>query len=475
MEFRGPTARHPAESAFARCAIAALFAIGTLASCERSAPADPRPNVLLITVDTLRADHLGTYGFPLPTSPQIDALARDGVVFERAIAASASTAPAHASIMTSRYTREHSIGHDNGGTKLVSGRTLAERFAESGYRTGAFVGNIMLQPRTGFDRGFEIFDGELVDSEPNRELIYERIAAITSERALDWLAQGDGRPVFLWVHYQDPHGPYLPPKTPNPRFRVPPAPGEKRLPTLYGDTGQGGIPAYQAIEGLDRPSQYQSLYSEEILYADAWIGELVEAFSDSGSSRESIVLLTADHGESLGEEDYWFAHGHTTLPPLSHVPFILRAPGIAPGRSAKVVSHVDVLPTLLDLAGLPPDADASGIALGPILHNDNQAPSRFVYSDIGPEVSAYDDAGFIRITGVKDTWQPEPPPSDTAPPLWLHYDWKPGTPWRLLREGRQRPTEIVTYLEKAEPMSRTPALELDDIERLRALGYGGEE
>ena len=108
--------------------------------------------MLLITIDTLRADRLGTYGYGLPSSPRIDGLASTGVVFERAIAASSRTAPAHASIMTSRYTREHSIGHDNGGTKLVD-ETLATRFRAGGYATGAFVGNIMLQRRTGFDQG----------------------------------------------------------------------------------------------------------------------------------------------------------------------------------------------------------------------------------------------------------------------------------------------------------------------------------
>ena len=202
---------------------------------------------------------------------------------------------------------------------------------------------------------------------------------------------------------------------------------------------------------------------------------MLDAFEDEASGRESIVLLTADHGESIGEDDFWFAHGHTTLPPLSHVPFVLRAPGIPTGRSDAVVSHVDVLPTLLDLAGLPADTEASGIALAPILREGGAPPERFVYSDIGPEVSAYDDDGFIRITGVADTWQPENSRSDDPRELWLHYDWKPGTPWRLQRGRSNRPTEIVTYLDEAEPMSRTPALELDDIERLRALGYGGEE
>lgn len=474
MKSGGRTARNPAESPLALIALVGLSAIGTLASCGSSpTPEEARPNVLLLTVDTLRADHLGVYGFSLPTSPHIDSLAGEGVVFDRAIAASASTAPAHASIMTSRYTRQHSIGYDNGGTKLVNDRTLAEHFSAAGYRTGAFVGNIMLQPRTGFDRGFDLFDGELVDSEPNRELIYERIAALTTERALAWLAQPSDRPVFLWVHYQDPHGPYRPPEIPADRLRVEPTAGEQSLPPLYGDTGQGGIPAYQIIEGLDRPSQYESLYAEEILYTDAWLGRLLEAFTNRAPGRESIVLLTADHGESLGENNYWFSHGHTTLPPLARVPFILRAPGLSPGRSDRLVSHVDVLPTLLGLAGLPSDPTARGIALGNVLRDETPVAKRFVYSDIGSEVSAYSDDGFIRISGTEGAWLPENSRSTETPQLWLHYTWQPGNPWQLQPSRRDQPAEIEAYLQSAEPMSRTPALELDDIERLRALGYGG--
>jgi arylsulfatase len=220
--------------------------------------------------------------------------------------------------MTSHYTREHSIGYDNGGTKLV-GETLATRFRAAGYAAGAFVGNILLQRRTGFARGFDVFDADLPDQEANRDLVYERIAEQTSERALAWADGEASQPFFLWVHYQDPHGPYTPPDEFRGRIHVAPEPGEKPLPLTPNERGWGGIPDYQALEGLDLPSAYESLYGDEILYADYWVGQLIHAVDDHSSGRETIVLRTADHGESLGEMDRWFEHGFTTLPSLVHV------------------------------------------------------------------------------------------------------------------------------------------------------------
>ncbi|MCP4906588.1 MAG: sulfatase-like hydrolase/transferase, partial [bacterium] len=139
-----------------------------------------RPDVLLITIDTLRADYVHAYGFPLEITPSIDALAERGVLFENAIAAATLTAPAHASIMTSRYVREHSIGSRNGDTRLDELSTLAESFSEAGYATAAFVSNAVLRRRIGLDRGFDTYDDELPSREQNRGNYFERIAEETA-------------------------------------------------------------------------------------------------------------------------------------------------------------------------------------------------------------------------------------------------------------------------------------------------------
>ena len=453
------------------CLSVAVLAL-SLSGCGRPAPDDSRPNVLLITIDTLRADRLGSYGYEFPTSPRIDQLAASGLVFERAIAAASTTAPAHASIMTSRYTREHSIGYNNGGTKLID-ETLATRFRAAGYATGAFVGNLMLQPRTGFDQGFDVFDGELPESEANRELVFERVASQTSELALEWLRRQRGGPFFLWVHYQDPHGPYTPPEGFRGRIHVLPKPDEKALPVTASENGWGGIPSYQALDGLDLPSAYESLYADEILYADHWVGRLLDAVDDHRSGREAIVLLTADHGESFGEMDRWFSHGFSTLPSLAHVPFILRAPGLSPGRRDETVHHVDIAPTLLDLAGLPVLEEASGISLVPALRDQGEVPDRFVFCDIGTEVTAYRGNTLVRASSLDDAWRPDSEGALGPSALWLQYLWRADGSWLQVAEDSALQGATRAYLEKAAPMKNTPLLELDELEkqRLRALGY----
>ncbi len=142
------------------------------------------PDVLLVTVDTLRADFVHSYGFEAETTPNIDALAARGVLFETAIAASTATVPSHASIMTSRYVREHSVGPFNGATRLEGAATLAEAFRAAGYETAAFVSNVVLKARTGLDRGFDLYDDELPVGETNRGSYFERVAGDTVERAV---------------------------------------------------------------------------------------------------------------------------------------------------------------------------------------------------------------------------------------------------------------------------------------------------
>jgi arylsulfatase len=418
--------------------------------------------VLLITIDTLRADHLGTYGFAQNTSPRIDALARDSVVFERAIAASSATNPSHASIMTSRYPREHSIGHHNGASRLEGTATLATLFRESGFETAAFVGNLLLQRRTGFDRGFETYDDELRSAEVNRGAVLERTAEPTTVRALAWLEEQRSGPFFLWVHYQDPHGPYTAPEGWSGRIRVPGGPDEKPLPLLANDQGWGGIPSYQAQEGLNLLSQYRSRYGDEVHYADHWIGELIEALDDHASGRETVILLTADHGESFGENDRYLVHFFTTTPENAHVPLILRAPGLPPGRRPGVASHVDVMPTLLELAGIAPPPDARGLALGPFVREGRPLPDRSVYCDMGREMSVYHRDGFLRVLGA-DPGDPHP---EATP-----YRWdEEGSWWRSDGDaGLDAPA--LEYVRRVPPAAAAPPMPSRLARELRALGY----
>jgi len=432
---------------------------------------EERPNVLLITIDTLRADHLGSYGFGFDVSPRIDALAEESVVFERAIAASGKTAPSHAAIMTSGYTREHSIGHGNGTSALSDRVTLAEAFHTGGYATAAFVSNILLTKRIGFDRGFDVFDDELEAPEANRPDVVERLAPDTTARAIEWLDEQGERPFFLWVHYQDPHGPYTPPAEAAARFDIPGAPDEAELPIRAGNSESGGIPPYQALPGLRRLSEYRGRYAGEIFFADEWIGKLLARAGDA-DDRETIVLLTADHGESFGEYGHYFKHTHTTTPDVAHIPLILRAPGLKPERRDDLVSHVDIAPTLLELAGLPATSNASGVALANRSGDRLPAPERFVYCDNGGQLSAYGGDGFHWLVGVGNAWRiHEDRPSAPFAPNSAFFRWRPSTGWQRAKVPVPLPAEVAQYAEHPTAMTPLAPPGKADLEKLRALGY----
>jgi arylsulfatase A-like enzyme len=431
-----------------------------VASCMRQ---HAHPDVLLITVDTLRADHLSAYGFELESSPEIDALAVNSVLFERAIAAASLTVPSHTSIMTSRYVREHSVGYLNGKSQLKGLETLADRFRAAGYSTGAFIGNILLTRLTGLDRGFDVYDDELSSVELNRPHVAERLAEPTTRRAIEWLT-GRASPVFLWVHYQEPHGPYSPPEGFVGTLTVPRAPNEEPLEVKRGSNA---IPPYLEIPGLRFPSEYRSRYAEEIRYADHWIGELVRAFDERPGA--GVVLLTADHGESFGESGRWFAHIHTTGPEVAHVPFILRAPGLEPSRRAEVVHHIDVLPTLLDLAGIEIPKESRGVALGSVLRGERKLPERTLFCDNGDEVSAYDSQGFVRAHGLKTAWE-----GGAKVKRARRYSWTPGEPVVKIGRAKELPPGFRAYAERPLPMERPPPVDPEALKkRLQALGYAG--
>jgi len=419
--------------------------VGLFASLAALACSDPPRDVLLITVDTLRADHLSSYGFELATSPNIDDFASQAALFERAVAASSSTAPSHASILTSLYPRQHSIGYRNGDTRLEGAVTLPEVL-------GA-LGNAVLRRRIGLDRGFGIYDDELPEAEANRPLVFERRARDTTERALAWL-QDAREPFFLWVHYQDPHGPYAPPEGYADAFAPSGDPDEPPLPRLDRNLAVGGIPAYQVLPGLTRASEYRARYADEIRYADHWIGKLLA----SPRLLDAVVVLTADHGESLGEAGRYFVHGTTTLPPEAHVPLLVRAPGVAPARIAATVSHVDVAPTILELAGVPVPDGLAGVSLGPALRGETPFAERIVYCDMGTEASAYGD-GVVLQTGRSD-------------PAWRLWEGGTASPDEAHTAIRARlATALADYARDAVPMVPAPAADPVDIDRLRALGY----
>jgi arylsulfatase A-like enzyme len=447
--------------------VVSLFvAVLALPGCPVDEP--PRPDVLLVTIDTLRADWVHAYGFERETTPRIDGLAARGVLFENAIAAATLTAPAHASMMTSRYARQHSIGTLNGETRLDGIETLAEHFRAAGYETAAFVSNVVLRRRSGLDRGFDVYDDELSEGEQNRRAYFERIASDTAGRALAWIAGRSAKPVFVWLHLQDPHGPYTPPDAYRGRLGEVPLRLKRPLEVLADNTGQAGIPAYQVLGDERAPAVYAARYGEELLYADHYVGEVVDAIERRAGERGIVVLLTADHGESMGEQGWYFQHGHATTPDLARVPFIVVAPGVSPRRVSGLVSHVDIAPTLLELAGLPALAEASGRSLADVVRGAPESVARAVFSDTDGEAAVYLPGRMTRIAGGLASDRNLVP---GRPTQIQTLEWEIDGTWLIAETDENDVQQLLLYLEQPAPLVAAEAMTPEHVEQLRALGY----
>jgi arylsulfatase A-like enzyme len=448
----------PQRAALSRLAasLLAVLALGSLACAGGS------PDVLLVVTDTLRADRLGCYGYAAPTSPELDAFAENAVLFERALAASTLTAPSHASLMTSRWVGGHAIGTLNGTSRLDGEPTLAGTLADAGYDTAAFVGNFVLRRSTGLDAGFAHYDDELPDPEPNRPTYAERKAEETTDRALAWLSSREAQPIFLFVHYQDPHGPYLAPPPYDAGLPELEPTGGEPLPSLDVQEGQGGVPAYQVVAGDQRPKAYQRRYAQEVAYFDASFGRLLRAVRARG--RPLVVAFTSDHGESFGERGYWFQHGHAATPDLGRIPLLLEAPGLAPGRQEALVHHVDLMPTLLELADVPAPSDLRGVALGPYLRGESPLPERPLFCDVGHDLAVYSGDRYYR------RWRPKGRPNVRS--FAGTFRWSPGVPsQRVSDDPALRKAALRYEEERREPRALGEALTPTEREHLRALGY----
>lgn len=324
-----PRIKHPG--------LLALF----LAACgEPAGPAwedSPPSNVLFVSVDTLRADHLGTYGYARPTSPRIDALADEGIVFENAQAAASWTLPGLASVLTSTYPSTH--GCWSYGSRLDdSFTTLTEILTAAGFDTACVTSHLFVTTRHGLQQGVVHFDDTFaypaVEPEDNvsSELISNRGIRFIEQKA----GAPDGKPWFLWLHYFDPHANYMVHEGITERFVTP---GERSLNQTDIDN-----------------------YDGEIAFTDLHVGRVLDALEETGQAEDTIVVLLSDHGEEFLDHG-GLRHGHTLFSELVRVPLILRVPGRSPARVAKVVRTVDVLPTVLDLVGLPTPADIMGRSL----------------------------------------------------------------------------------------------------------------
>lgn len=317
------------------------------------------PNLLLVTVDTLRADPLGCYGGEGDVGEALCSPAREGIRYEWAFSTAPYTVPAVASILSSRYPSDHRVSQFSMEPMDGALETVAELLSNAGYETAAFVSNPVLAARRNLGQGFDVYDDSMNRGELNRPGYAERSAADTTDAALAWLEEAK-EPWFLWVHYQDPHGPYDPPGS---APATDPA-GSEMLPILKSQSGYRGVPAYQALSDARSPVTYRERYIDEIRYLDGAVGRLL-AVADTQARRPGI-LITADHGEALGEDDYYFAHGHSLALDQIRVPLIWRPPGGTEAQVSRVpASTLDVAPTLLASAEIERPTSWAGRVLAP--------------------------------------------------------------------------------------------------------------
>ncbi len=414
---------------------AGAIAIFVMTRPGTDAGAPPR-HLVLFTLDTTRADALGSYGGPVSATPHLDQLAAAGVRFDNAVSSSPITGPAHAAVMTGRYPARYGV-RDNATTPLPDEAvTLAERLRDAGFSTGGFIGAFVLDRAYGFAQGFDAFEG-FDRVEAGREANAERRGDAVVDEALEWLAGVDpGQRVFLWVHLYDPHAPYSAP-----------APFAGRHP--------------------DRP------YVDEVSYMDAQVGRVLDALRNRGMFDDSLVVAIADHGESLGEhgED---EHGVFLYESVIRVPFLVAGPPARQGLViAEQVRSIDVAPTVLDLLDVAPATDADGESLSTLLRGESRStvPVAYAESYYPKWHYGWSELRALRADGWKviDAPRPELYAIDKDPREMNNLvDTQQSLAQRMVSEA-----QAIEHSLTGGKAVTTPAPSPDTLERLRSLGYVG--
>jgi arylsulfatase A-like enzyme len=325
-----------------------------------------RPNVVIISIDALRADHLSCYGYARPTSPRIDDFARSAVLYEHSVSQASSTHPSMASMLTSEYPSAFS----GRPFKYVpySVATVAEAMRNAGYTTGAVVSNVWLKSNLGFDQGFEHYDQDSAMSEfyADRGRVDWKNASQVSDAALDFLKKHGRERFFLWLHYLDPHHPYEPQPPFDKKFAQPRKDHEELIARLHALTTEEQTRLLTRLGDGEEPMPAETFqavvdqYDGEIAFTDVQVGRVLDTLESLGVADDTMVVITADHGEEFREHGRW-GHGVTLYEEVVHVPLIVRYPGSTEGRRVTdTVRTLDVAPTALAVAGLPVPSSMRG-------------------------------------------------------------------------------------------------------------------
>lgn len=410
-----------------------------------SAAACAAPNVLFLSVDTLRADRLGAYGYPLPTSPHLDAIAKNALLFEDAVCEVPLTGPSMGSMLSSRFPRM--TGTTRNGLRMPPSVPLvSEQFQAAGYHTFCVQSNWTLKDKlSGMARGFDVYD-DAFHKKRWGFMKAERDGDDVTRLALEYLeARPADKPFFAWVHYSDPHAPYK----------------------MHRNFRPAGKRAWR----LGHEEKVRVKYDSEVAFTDGEIGKLLAALPP-----DTIVVFVADHGESLYEHGY-LGHGRRIHQTNLHIPLIIRAPGLAPGRSAVPARGIDVGPTLLGLAGLPVPEGMLGLDLLKAEVPEDRVRVVETYGGAVPNVPGMKDAmagaGPMRRGVLHQGWK-----------LILDGDrdelfYLPEDPGELNNRADAEAArvtamkELITRWEAATPAGKQgdENLNADDLKALESLGY----
>lgn len=474
-----------------------LLSLLLASACARETLPPPPYNVVLISVDTLRADRLNCYGYDeYRVSPNMDALAADGVLFETHISPSPWTTPAHMSLVTSLHPSGHGLTETFSDTmagirkgtfnKLPEERlTLAEALRNRGYATAAFTGGITLDPAIGFDQGFDLYDTSMY-----------KLNADNVDAMLEWIRHYSGRPFFLFWHTFEVHAPYL-------HGEFLPAEYKELAPELE-ELAQSlsRIESHsqnaKALESFLRerdafvPEVCESLYVSGIKSMDRWLGRFIEALRTHGLYNRTVIVLTSDHGDEFADHDpelFYNKHGHSAYEEMIRVPLILKLPGQRhAGTTVETVSRgIDVMPTILDVVDVELDGDEiHGSSLRSLWEEHSSERERIAFTEstaTGPEIKSLRTGRWKYIVEISPknyadkgrTFIPEQPSSLKL----FDLEGDPMERINLAESGGAPETEIASSLERrlralmAAGRGETEELELDEdmLEELRALGY----
>ncbi len=470
--------------AHVRLLVLIFFALGLgLAGCGRRSP----PNILFVLIDTLRPDRVGAHGSARGLTPFIDSLAAHGYVFRNAYAQTSWTNPSVATIFTSRYQSQHHITSFN-AVLSPDEVTLAEVLQASGYTTGAFLANFLLQPKLGFSQGFDQyqpFARTQTDWRGKEVLLKERAERVDRE-ALNWL---DGvlltrKPVFLYVHYMEPHNPYDPPDA-----LVDQVLAGRPRPNRDAINDRMTLPNIGTFDD-DQVQAVQDFYDAEVLSLDVQLRELFAGLQQRGFLENAIVVITADHGEEFREHGL-MGHHQTLYEEVLRVPLILLVPGHEQRTDIQpIVSLIDLAPTLLELAGIPAPPSFEGHSLKPLLGtrhwwnffggaDDSQSSTTtrtgLTFSELIKDgtsrqrpheraVVAGDQKLIADVNGDREFYDLRADPGETKP------DGLRDLAARAQLAGELG--QLYRYTAAAPSNEPVKALDADTKERMRALGYG---